>query len=269
MHEDLYQRHWRRETDLALGTLLCVHGLAEHSGRYSTLALAACRAGLDVAVVDLFGHGQSPGRRGHIRDFTVDHMGAVDALLAGADEAGLAEPRFLMGHSLGGLIAARWAQVHRGAKRIAGLILMTPYVAPQIRVPGWKRLLAVALSGPMPGFTLPTGIKDVDLFRDPAEEAAYASDPLIQRRISAGHWVALGVEQRRLMERAGDLGVATLLLLAGQDRIASSDASRVLGRALPDATIVEYVKAFHPLHRDPVSGQVFKDMIDWVRQHAA
>lgn len=269
MHEALYQRHWRRETDLVLGTLLCVHGLAEHSGRYSTLAAVACRAGLDVAAVDLFGHGQSPGRRGHIRDFMMDHLGAVDALLTGADEAGLAEPRYLLGHSLGGLIAARWVQVHHAEKRIAGLILMTPYVAPQIRVPGWKRLLAVALSGPMPGFTLRTGIKDADLFRDPAEEAVYASDPLVQRRISAGHWIALGVEQRRLMERVGDLMVPTLLLLAGDDRIASSDAARVLGCALREATVVEYAKAFHPLHRDPVSGQVFKDMIDWVRQQAA
>ncbi|TFG63170.1 MAG: alpha/beta fold hydrolase [Gemmatimonadales bacterium] len=268
-HEALYLRHWRCETDLAMGTLLCVHGLSEHSGRYIPLAAAACRAGLDVLAVDLFGHGRSPGPRGHIRNFTVDHLGSVDALMAGADEAGLQAPRFLFGHSLGGLIAARWAQVHIAEGRLAGLILMTPYIAPQIRIPRWKRLLAVALSGPLPGFTLPTGIRDADLFRDPAEAAAFASDPLVQRRISAGHWVALVLEQQRLMARAEEIRIPTLLQLAAEDRIASSDAARALGRALPDATIVEYAKAFHPLHRDPVSGQVFEDLIDWVRQQAA
>lgn len=267
--EALYQRQWRRQTDLALGTLLVVHGLSEHSGRYAPLAAAACRAGLDVLAVDLYGHGRSPGRRGHMRDFTVDHLGAIDQLMAGADLAGLDAPRYLLGHSLGGLIAARWAQVHIGEGWIAGLILMTPFIAPQIRVPAWKRLVAVALSGPLPGFTLPTGIRDKDLFRDPAEEAVFASDPLIQRRISAGHWVTLGREQRRLMERAAELRVPTLLQIAAEDRIASSDAMIDLGRVLSDVTIVEYSEAFHPLHTDPVSGQVFEDFIDWVRQRAA
>ncbi len=259
-------RHWRRKTEFAFGTLLCIHGLSEHSGRYAALAAAACGAGLDVLAVDLLGHGRSPGRRGHIQDFTVDHLGAVDELLASADAAGLDAPRIVFGHSLGGLIAARWAQIHRGEGRIAGLILMTPFIAPQIRVPVWKRTVAKMLSGLMPGFTLPTGIRDKDLFRDPAAEADYASDPLVQRSISAGHWVALGREQQRLMDEAAELDVPILLQLAGEDRIASSEAARALGRMVPDATIVEYAEAFHPLHADPVSGRVFEDLIDWVRQ---
>lgn len=262
----LYLRHWRRETEIALGTLLCIHGLSEHSGRYAPLAAAACGAGLDVLAVDLVGHGRSPGRRGHMQDFTEDHLGAVDELMAGADAAGLDAPRILLGHSLGGLIAARWAQVHRGEGRIAGLILITPFIVPQIRVPVWKRTVAMMLSGVMPGFTLPTGIRDKDLFRDPAEEAVFAADPLVQRRISAGHWVALGAEQQRLMDEAAELEVPILLQLAGEDRIASSEAARALGRSVPDATIVEYAEAFHPLHVDPVSGQVFEDLIDWVRK---
>ena len=265
----LYWRHWRREMDPALGTLLCIHGLSEHSGRYESLAAAACHAGLDVLAVDLVGHGRSPGRRGHMRDFTTDHFGAVDELMAGADEAGLEAPRYLLGHSLGGLIAARWAQAHMGEGRLAGLILMTPFIAPQIRVPGWKRSVAFSLNGLMPGFTLPTGIRDRDLFRDPAAEAAFASDPLVQRSISVGHWVALGHEQQRLMDTASELRVPILLQLAEDDRIASSDAARALGRVLPDVTIVEYAKAFHPLHADPVSAQVFEDLIAWVRRQAA
>lgn len=265
----LYQRHWRRETETALGVLLCVHGLSEHSGRYAPLAATVCRAGLDVLAVDLYGHGLSPGRRGHLRDFEADHLGAVDELMATADEAGLGAPRYLLGHSLGGLVAARWAQVHIIENRLAGLILMTPFIAPQLRVPGWKRVLAIVLSGPMPGFALPTGIRDEDLFRDPAEQVAFAADSLVQRRISVGHWVSLLPEQRRLMARAANLSLPTLLQLAGEDRIASTEAAIALGQALPDATIIEYPRAFHPLHVDPVSGQVFEDLIDWVRQRAA
>jgi lysophospholipase len=267
--EVLHLRNWLRETESSQGTLLCVHGLAEHSGRYTTLASAMTRAGLDVLAVDLVGHGQSPGRRGHMQDFMVDHLGAVNQLINAAEKAGLDAPRYLLGHSLGGLIAARWTQLHLAEGRIAGLILMTPFVAPQIRIPTWKRFLGVALSGLMPGFTLRTGIRDSDLFRDPVEEESFAADPLVQRRISAGHWVAMGLEQRRLMDQASELRIPILIQIAGEDRIASSEATRALGRALPDATIVEYAEAFHPLHRDPLSGQVFDDLIDWVRQQAA
>ncbi len=264
----LFWRHWRRETDPSIGTLLCVPGLQEHSGRYESLAAAACKAGLDVLAVDLYGHGRSPGRRGHMRDFTGDHLRAVDEMMSGADEAGLDAPRYLLGHSLGGLIVARWAQLHLGEGQVAGLILMTPFIAPQIHVAGWKRFVAFALSGLMPGFTLPTEIRDKDLFRDPVDEAAFASDPLVQRRISAGHWVAMGREQQRLIDSAEELRVPVLLQIAVEDRIADSNATRTLGHLLPDVTIVEYEEAFHPLHADPVSRQVFEDLIGWVRRQA-
>jgi lysophospholipase len=204
-----------------------------------------------------------------MRDFRADHLRAVDQLMSGADEAGLEAPRYLLGHSLGGLIVARWAQLHLGEGQVAGLILMTPFIAPQIHVPGWKRLVAFALSGLMPGFTLPTEIRDKDLFRNPADQAAFASDPLVQRSISAGHWVAMGREQQRLIDTAAELQVPVLLQIAAEDHIADSSATRALGNVLPDVTIVEYAEAFHPLHADPVSGQVFEDLIGWVRRQAA
>jgi len=262
-HGPLHVRHWRRRTSEALGTLLCVHGLHEHSGRYDRLAGAVCDAGMDVVAADLIGHGRSPGRRGHIADFGADHLAAVDEMIAVADEMGLSAPRYLLGHSLGGLIAARWAQTH--VADIAGLVLITPFVAPRVEVPAWKRFLAFVLSGPLPAFSLETGVLDSDLFRDPVEETAYGADPLVQRRVSAGHWIAIGVEQKQLMAEAERLTVPTLLLLAGEDRIVSSDAARELGQALPDVTVIEYPDAFHALHADPLSGSVFADLIEWVR----
>jgi lysophospholipase len=231
------------------------------------LANAVCHAGLDVIAADLVGHGKSPGRRGHIVDFATDHLSAVDELVAAADELGFTAPRFLLGHSLGGLIAARWVQT-RGAS-IAGLVLMTPFVAARADVPAWKRLLATVLSRPLPAFSLETGIQDSDLFRDPVEQQAYGADPLVQRVISAGHWIAIGAEQRRLLIEADRLTLPTLLLLAGEDRIVSTDAARELGESLPDVTVIEYAEAFHALHADPDSGSVFSDVVEWMRQQAA
>ena len=191
-----HHRFWPRTTDAPLATLLCVHGLSEHSGRYAHLAGAATAAGIDVLAVDLAGHGRSSGRRGHIRGFEADHYGAVDALIRAADEAALPGPRVLLGHSLGGLIALRWMQDRASPGPIVGLVLVSPWIESKMRVPPWKRLAARMLGGLLPQFSLATGIPDELLFRDPAEVADYGRDPHVQRRMSARHWVEVTAQQR-------------------------------------------------------------------------
>lgn len=259
----LRQRSWSVPGRPAVGVLLVVHGLSEHSGRYAQLAGSAAAAGLSTAAVDLYGHGESPGRRGHVRDFDADHLGAVDELIRRVELETPDLPLVLVGHSLGGLIAARWAQRRVFASRLRGLALIAPFVEPRLRIPGWKRAAARALARFAPAVTLPTGIRDEDLFRDPAERAAYAADPLVQRRISAGHWAALTRERERLRAEASELAIPALLLLAGDDRVVSTPAARALAGDLPDATVIEYPAAYHALHHDPVAPEMTGDLLGW------
>jgi len=265
----LHQRYWPRGTDEPVATLLCVHGLGEHSGRYERLAAAVCAAGIDVLAVDLVGHGRSEGPEGHIRGFEQDHFRVVEELLAGADEAGLPGPRVLLGHSLGGLIAMRWVQEQADAGPVRGLALMSPWIESRMPVPSWKRWAARVVSGFLPGFSLLTGIKDEELFRDFLEVADYGADPLVRRRISAGHWVAVEANQRLVVANARSVGVPTLLQVAGDDRIVSTPASLAVAAELPDVTVHEYNDAFHALHADSDSDLVFADLISWVKDRVA
>lgn len=259
----LKQRRWSVPGRTPVGALLLVHGLSEHSGRYGTLAETAVAAGLDVAAVDLYGHGESPGRRGHIRDFEADHLGAVDDMIRRVEREWPDTPLVLVGHSLGGLIVARWAQRRVFAGRLRGLVLMAPFVEPRLPIPAWKRAAARLLGRLAPAVTLPTGIRDEDVFRDPAARARYAADPLVQRRISAGHWTALSRERARLWEEADRLRVPTLVLLAGDDRVVDTEAARALAERLPDGTVVEYPAAYHALHHDPVEPAMTDDLLGW------
>ena len=260
-----HQRYWSPDGRDPIGTLLAVHGLSEHSGRYNGLAAAAADAGLALAAVDLYGHGESPGRRGHVRSFEADHLGAVDALVRRVEKDRPEMPLVLVGHSMGGLIAARWAQQRVFARRLRGLVLITPFVAPRMAIPGWKLALAGALRSLFPAVSLATGIADEDVFRDPEERARFAADPLVQRRISAGHWASLTAQRERLCADAADLDIPTLVLLAGDDRVVSSDAARELAGRLPEATVIEYPGAFHGLLHDPLAPQVMCDLIAWAR----
>lgn len=261
----LFQRDWEAPAPDA-PALLVVHGLSEHSGRYEAVAESAVTAGFGVAAVDLYGHGRSPGKRGHIRGFEVDHLGAVDELIRRVERESPERPLFLLGHSMGGLIAARWAQTRVFARRLRGLVLLSPFVAPRARVPAWKRAMAAALGGIAPAFSLPTGIPDDAVFREAEDRAAFAADPLVQRRMSAGHWQALSAQREALRRDAGTLATPVLLQLAGDDRVVDSEASLAFAADLSDVEIREYPDAFHALHHDPATPRVLADMFEWARR---
>lgn len=102
---ELFVREWpalRRR-----GSLLLVHGLGEHSGRYAHVAAVLNDAGLHVRAYDQRGFGRSGGARATLphADALVDDATAMfDALAAEARAAGEPAP-FVVGHSMGGLVA--------------------------------------------------------------------------------------------------------------------------------------------------------------------
>lgn len=265
MSEGFHVRWWPAST--RRGVLLVVHGLQEHSGAYDAVARVLAAGGYEVGAVDLRGHGRSPGRRGHIEGFESDHLAAVDLLLREAERRDPASRPFLLGHSLGGLIVLRWAQSRVFADRLRGIVLLSPFIEPAIRVPGWKATLSRLMARVRPAFRLRTGIPDTDLFRDPNEAAAFSSDPLVQRYVSAGHWEAL-TRERRDLRLAAPIEVPMLVLLAGEDTVIDSDAARAFASMQPEATVIEYDDAYHALHRDPVVEVVIEDLRAWLDTRA-
>ena len=99
----LYLQRWPAP-GVAHGTVQIVHGLGEHIGRYAALAAALNAAGWHVAGHDHRGHGRSEGARGTIAgpQSLLADLGAV------SDHVRDGSRLVLLGHSLGGLIAARF-----------------------------------------------------------------------------------------------------------------------------------------------------------------
>src|SRR6185312_74101 len=107
---ELFLHRWQPAPDVELNARIAlVHGLGEHAGRYDALAIALNAAGIEVIAIDLRGHGKSSGDRAWVRVFT-DYLRDADELLeACAATPPVATPLFLMGHSMGGTIAALYA----------------------------------------------------------------------------------------------------------------------------------------------------------------
>lgn len=159
--------HWSGEASAAPGYVaLVAHGLGEHAGRYAHVAERLVADGADVYAPDHYGHGRSDGERALVDDLAtmVADLHAV-AARARADQAG--RQTALIGHSMGAVIAARYAQLHR--PELAALVLSGPPLGGN---PAFEALLEM---DPIPEIPIDPGI----LSRDPAVGKAYADDPLV------------------------------------------------------------------------------------------
>src|SRR3954453_21683888 len=172
----VHVRRWPAEDPARLVVL--VHGYGEHIGRYEHVAEALAARGSAVVGPDHVGHGRSPGEQALVEDFEP----VVEDLRAVVEDARGDLPVVMVGHSMGGLIATRYAQRHREA--LAGLVLTGPAIGLAPVMQSW--LAAPALpSDPIDGGTLS---------RDPAVGEAYAADPLVWhggwKRPTLAAWVA-------------------------------------------------------------------------------
>lgn len=107
-------------------TLLIVHGMQEHSGRYAEIAEYFANHGIAVLTYDHLGHGKSVKDKSEIGFFQLEKPD--ERLIADTEMMAdhLAEqypdvPHFIMGHSMGSFITRCLLQ--RASKKFAGAII--------------------------------------------------------------------------------------------------------------------------------------------------
>ena len=259
---ELFCRVWAPETPR--GAVAIVHGYGEHSGRYRDFSAWLSERGWLVAACDLPGHGNSPGRRGHIRSF-FDYLAAVDALLAEVRRAAPALV-FLLGHSLGGLIAARYLE--QGPQAVAGLILSSPFFGLALPVPAWKRALARGLSRLWPALSLPSGIKPEDLSHDPQVVKAYRGDPLVHRVATARWFTEISAAQAAVLREAHRISVPVLIIQGGEDRLTEVAATRRFAArcGTPDLTLRLYAGFYHETLNELGKARVWQGLLSWLEE---
>ena len=145
---------------------LIVHGYGEHMGRYEHVVSRLVEDGAVVYGIDHVGHGRSEGERVLIEDFE-PVVADLRLLRDRAVEEHPGLPVVMIGHSMGGLITARYCQLH--SDDLACAVLSAPVLGE------WAALGALLGMDPIPDVPI-----DPDtLSRDPKVGAAYAADPLV------------------------------------------------------------------------------------------
>ncbi len=254
-------REWQPALGHGRGIYL-LHGLGEHSARYDALARWLCARGWRVRAQDHVGHGESAGRRGVIE--RPDHL-RVDALAMLTRFAqDLGQPPLLLGHSMGGAMAAEL--VLAAGAPVSGLILSSPALALRMARP--LALLAAVLRKLAPTLALANGIDATKLSHDGAVVQAYLADPLDHDRICArllGWLVDAGEAARKA---APTLAVPTLLLVAGDDRLVDPAGSRqfAASAAARWLTLHWYDSFYHELFNEITASRqrVLDDLDRWL-----
>ncbi|MGW6525701.1 alpha/beta hydrolase [Streptomyces sp. NPDC054962] len=230
--------------------VLVVHGYGEHAGRYGALADVLTGHGAAVFAPDHMGHGRSAGERVVIEDFEdVVTDAHAAARLARAAHPGL--PLIVIGHSMGGLIAARYAQRYGGT--LAALVLSGPVIG------GWElpgRLLAHEEIPDLP-------VSPAALSRDPAVGAAYAADELVWHGPMKRPTLEAFVRTLEAVAEGGDTGPLPLLWLHGDDdRLVPLPGSRTGVERLSGGPLTEriYPGARHEVFNETNRAEVFADV---------
>ncbi len=263
---DLRRRDW--PSDGARGTIVIVHGLGEHIDRYGHVAAALNERGWRVVGYDHRGHGRSPGARGRLvagDDLLFDLAYAIDAVRAEFDG-----PLVLLGHSLGGLVAARFvaggleSTAPAWLRAVDALALSSPALG--IPMTPLQRALLAVLGPIAPDLAVGNGLGAASVSRSATTVASYGSDPLVHDRVTARltRFIVDGGERVRSL--ASRWVVPTLLLYAGSDRCVLPSASATFAAAAPKEVVTarEFAPLFHEIFNEPEQAEVLSVLVAWL-----
>ena len=251
------------EIDNPKANLMLIHGAGEHIGRYDHWAKLFNNQQINVYGVDHYGHGNSPGARGHLQNYEL-YLNEIKALKKMLDEQTEKLPLLLYGHSLGGNIVLHWIIEH--VKSVDYVIVSAPWIKLKLVPPTWKISLMRWLSGILPALSQSNELDPNWLSRDKLIVERYINDPLVHNKITLSAANILFQRAEILDHYNKHISDKILIIHGLDDEITDASASK----AFALRTGIDYYGVeglYHELHNEPEQIEIFNYICNWLNKN--
>jgi len=262
---NIYYQAWLPEGE-AKAVLLIVHGLGEHSGRYKNVVDHFVPLGYAAYGLDHIGHGKSEGKREIVvrfEDFT-DTLTIFYKMVAGWQPG---KPVFLLGHSMGGLIASYYLLDHQAYFK--GAVISAPSIKIAESITPATVTLGKLLSKLAPGI----GLLSLDagmISRDPQVVTTYVNDPLVFHAKTPARLAAeLLKGMVRVDAEVSKISLPFIVLQGSEDKLVDPRGAQMLydRASSTDKTIKVYDGFYHEVFNEPERARVLGDVETWLAAH--
>jgi acylglycerol lipase len=263
----LFEQRWTAAS-ADRSSVVIVHGLAEHSGRYGHVAAHLVRQGHAVYTYDLRGHGRSEGRRGFVRRFD-DYVDDLDMFIDRVRTDRPAAPLYLLAQSMGATISALLGIERQG--RVDGLVLASPMIRMGNSVPRILQRLSSILGLLLPGVRT-MGVDRNLISRDAAVVEEARKDPLnYHGRVLARFGAEFVRAGERIRARMEDLSLPLLIIHGTADRLTDPAGSEELfcRSRSQDKTLSLFRDLYHETMNEPEKERVLDMISDWLEERSA
>lgn len=253
--------------------MCCVHGIGEHFGRYDRMAGILSGYGIKMIGMDLRGHGNTPGTRGHCAP-RADVLSDIDAMIKYAVDRYAGVPVVLYGHSMGGNITLDYRYRGKFAGVPRAYVISAPWIKLVRPVTGILYGTVKIMSKLVPSLTVSSAV-DEKILGNPESVGPYSEDPLVHSRISMltafeGFSIGNAIYDGSWMKRGEGRERPLLLMHGNADMICDVEGSRKV--AALEGDICEYVEwdnYYHEIHNggpDADGSEVIRKMGEWIKE---
>jgi acylglycerol lipase len=263
---NIYTIQWLPDTK-AKGVVIMVHGLSEHIGRYQHVAEALANAGYKVYGLDHRGHGKSDGKRVQVTShthFLNDLKSYFDTIRSENNE----EKIFLLGHSMGSVIALQFALIHQNS--LAGLVVTGTATDVASMVSPMLRNIANGLHKIVPHAPIGAPLKVETLINDAAMQQIWLADTLVHKGWTPVSIAKYIIDTGDVIQMNAKQLVLPILIMHGEeDKVASISGSRIMYERVSsaDKTLKTWANMQHEILNEVDRQAVINTIIEWLDKH--
>lgn len=242
-----------------------IHGMGEHGKRYDDFAQFFVNKGVVVQAIDLRGHGESEGKRGHADSFE-QVLQDIHDFIAYSQQGYDRLKQVLYGYSMGGNLLLNYLLTHETNAYAA--IASAPALKSRYAPAPMKAFFAKILRTIYPSFTVSSGIRSNDMYKEKKANDNYVKDPLLHKKISME--MALSSIEKGVwaLENACRVSLPLLIMHGTGDKVTKHTASEDFIKQVDNdlGRLKLYDGLFHDLHNDENKEMILEDIYQWIEE---